>query len=293
MKKDEIFFSKDGLTSTSANYIANKCKEMYESIESTISSFNFLNYKIQLIGYEAASVNDGMTKDELGAITAKIEKIGKCKALIAWLRESITARQNMIDEVTHTTLEEFCENNGIEFKNAPQMEHIINADDVLGAMSIKDRNLYYELESKCSNLGKVIHLRGYLNSAKKELHRRVNDPTVVSGEGRDLTIKTYTPSVDPQFVDDTFASLEELHRKYQAQLNGIKHKIDSEIDENRIKITAEYSKALDAYNDWHDAVMSKQNEWILSECKRIQELKIVIPDSLADIYNEVSSYGKC
>lgn len=52
MKKDMIFFSKEGkgLTSTSANHIANLAKEMVREIESSLSSLTLYSTSVALIG---------------------------------------------------------------------------------------------------------------------------------------------------------------------------------------------------------------------------------------------------
>ncbi len=47
---DKIFFGKDGLTSTSANYIANKAKEYIAELEIKFKNINFINEEVILPG---------------------------------------------------------------------------------------------------------------------------------------------------------------------------------------------------------------------------------------------------
>lgn len=57
MKKDLIFFSDNdrGLTSTSANHVANMAKEMIRGLEAELETLVFYSTEVSLIGNDSAN----------------------------------------------------------------------------------------------------------------------------------------------------------------------------------------------------------------------------------------------
>ena len=53
---DTIFFGNNGLTSTSANYIANKAKEYIKEIELRLSKLNFISEAVCLNNEELGTI---------------------------------------------------------------------------------------------------------------------------------------------------------------------------------------------------------------------------------------------
>ena len=94
MKKDMIFFSKEGngLTSTSANHIANLAKEMVREIETTLANLTLYSTSVALIGSDSVNIlSEGDNADALRDVRSDLHTIAKANSLIAWLREAIKA----------------------------------------------------------------------------------------------------------------------------------------------------------------------------------------------------------
>jgi hypothetical protein len=69
--------------------------------------------------------------------------------LIAWLRESIKAKERLIKEAENTSYEDY----GLEVPERPERAEYITEDDVIGMWSIKQRNRYYYLDTLCATIG--------------------------------------------------------------------------------------------------------------------------------------------
>lgn len=86
MEKVSKFLGADGLTSTSANHIANIAKEMYEALETKMQSLRLYNkdYTLALNGKEYRVENES-SKEELFILADSIKEVSSLKSLIAWL----------------------------------------------------------------------------------------------------------------------------------------------------------------------------------------------------------------
>lgn len=284
MKKDEIFFGDNGLTSTSANFNANLAKEMYAGIEKELDHLHLYSANVGLIGGgQDRTIRNGVSS--LEDIEQKLKDIAQLKSLIAWLREAISARDRLIAEAKSSLF-------GIEPIPMPEREDPLTADDVIGAMSIKERNRYYQLETFCSTIGKFIHPEGAFNKERSRLHDIVVAPYSTSGEGTNMVVYAYAPTISPEEVDNKFAYLQQLYRENQAQLNSIKHQIETTILKDATEKNEQYKVAYDEYHRKELArsieIQNKRN----AEVQRISDLKIIIPDSLKQIFEKVQSYGK-
>lgn len=284
MKKDEIFFGKDGLTSTSANFNANLAKEMYARIEAELDNLHFYSTTVGLIsGGQDRIIRNGVSS--LDNVEQKLKDVAQLKSLIAWLREAIAARDRLITEAKSS---EF----GVEVISIPEREDSLTTDDVIGAMSIKERNRYYQLETFCSTIGKFIHQDGVFNKERNKLHNIVSAPYSTSGEGSNMVVYAYAPTISPEEVDNKFAYLQQLYRENQAQLNSIKHQIETVVLKDTTEKNERYKVAYDEYrrNDLARSLEIQNKR--TAEIQRISNLKIIIPDSLKQIFEKVQSYGK-
>jgi hypothetical protein len=94
MEKDLIFFGNSGLTNTSANYIANLAKELYNSIEKELNNIVFYTTTVKLIGSKEESlIQGGVTS--VDDIPNKLNDIAQLKSLIAWPRDAIKAKDRL------------------------------------------------------------------------------------------------------------------------------------------------------------------------------------------------------
>ena len=287
MEKDKIFFGEQGLTSTSCNFIANLCKELYQATEAALNSMVFYTTTVKLMGSSTTDMlKEGVTtvKD----IPEALKMVAELKNLIGWCREAISAKERLIKEAQNGGYEYY----GIEIPKSPEREDYISSDDVIAEFNIKQRNRYYYLEAFCATIGQYIHPGGVYATERDQLQKIIHEPNTVSGSGRDALLYSRKPSLDPQEVEDTFMSLQQTYREYQAELNSIKHDIEEKVNKDTAEKNIAYAEACKNYSDTMkvlDAELTRKRKEAVTAASN---LKIVIPDSLKDIYEKVSKLGK-
>ena len=155
-----------------------------------------------------------------------------------------------------------------------------------------ERNRYYELETLAAVIGEAIHPGGSLANAREALEHRLQAPNEVKGNGRDALIYTYTPTVAPETVDDLYFSLQKLHRETQASLNSIKFECEKAVKSSLLSAKTEYANATKAYSERLEVLRAELSKYRSEQARAIGDYKIVIPESLRSIYDEVSHLGK-
>ena len=294
----EIFFGDKGLTSTSANHIANIAKAYCDTISKSIESLNFVTEETTLLGGERTVVTS-VGQTDLN-FKEKLDIISQCHSLIAWLREAIKEKTAMTDKATNLTLEQYLKDKGIKHQHPAFPEDVKEwtKDDVINTWDINKVQSYLSLEAYVSTYGKFVHPNGSFNVAKKNLNKIANAAYKVFGEGRETVVKHYTPSVSIQEVDDAFFALQKEYREKQARFNTYNFEIEEAIKEHDLKANLEYKKKLKEYEDECDKYYREEksysaelSEHIINEKKRINALKIVIPANLKDVYERISKLG--
>ena len=292
-QKNSIFFGNVGLTSTSANHVANLAKEYVQGLKAEINNVRFYQTDVALIGTSQNNlISAGSTESDLAAIPQKLAKIAAANSLIAWLREAIKARVAEQEELDRMSVESWAELNAIELPQHPQRERELTRDDVIATLSIKERNRILTLEAKAAVLGKYIHPDGAFSTERAELRQKIRDRHDVRGDGRDTLLYTYTPTVDEQAVEDMFFNLQKEYRALQAELNGINHNIEEQLREHKAKATRKLMEECNRYDAQMEQLRLQFEAFVESESKAISALKIVVPNDLKEIYDEVNTLGK-
>lgn len=295
MKKDMIFFATDGqgLTSTSANHIANLAKEMIRGIEGDLSSMVLYSTSVALIGTERAEeLTKGYTTEDMEKIPGMLHTVAKAKSLIAWLREAIKAKERMLFEVEDMSLEAFAKQEGIEMLPLPVKSKEFTEDEYFASLSLDERNRYYETETLAAVLGKAIHPDGSFAAARAGLDKRIHNPRRVEGDGRDTLIYTYTPTVEPEAVEDLYFRLQKQYREAQSKVNSMKYECDKAVKESQVAESTKYALLYDEYTTQFKQVSNRMATYKQERSKEIGDYRIVIPQSLREIYEEVSHLGK-
>jgi len=287
MKKDEIFFGVSGLTSTSANYICNLAKETYIQIEKELNNIRFYDKDMQLIGTSGRQLISEGTKD-ISDIVDKHDRIAKLKSLIAWLREALKAKERLFKEAENMSYNDF----GLEVPEQPERPVYLTEDDVISTWNIKQRNRYFYLETMCAQIGKYIHPDGVFSKERALMYDYIHNPRDVYGSGRDAIVYTYTPSIDSSKIEDKFMEMQGLHRSYQAELNSMKHEIETALENDKKEKDFNFQHE---YLVWSNKMVDVNNQLKVlknEKLSELQKLKIIIPDSLESIYKEISALGK-
>ena len=292
-----FFDTKSGLTSTSANHICNLAKEMRKSIELRLENIQFYNTSLSLIGQPDTIVSTGY--NQIGQIKADIENIGALNSLIAFLREAIQEKENLQNWAKSWT--DTAKREAIKLKeetlrnNKPAGLTSITKEEALLDFSTGEIERYYTLEAMASAFGKYIHEDGPLANAREAAQFKANNPVEVKANGRDTLIYKYQITTDLSIIDSLYFELQQEHRNIQAELNGMKKRIQDTIEQSKLEVDEIYREA---YNQWHrDMSALDREKQILEEeekakrmelLKEVQELKIVIPKRLQAIYDSVT-----
>ena len=287
--QDLVYFSDNGLTTTSANHLANKAKEYVAQLENELKNISFVKEEIQLLDSTVRRVTKtGCSDSELDEFEQKLNIIAKAKSLCAWLREAIKEKANLTDTIKKKVIQTWANDNSINYPKYPSYKDEVTEKDYLNTLSIKDRNRYYEVETYASVLGKFIHVDGPFYESSKIMLEKMHNPSEISGDGHDTIVYDYKPSVHSEKVDKVFFKLNEKYRSYQAELNTIKHTMQDWITKTNNDNELEYQDNYRKYLAEVDIINSKFKTWKNNELKKASNLKIVIPNALQDIYELVN-----
>lgn len=289
--ENKVFFGESGLTSTSANHVANLAKEFISSNENYLNSISFINCKVGLISSDKDQTYS-LGVQNLNDIEVILAAIAKCKALIAWLREAIKAKNALISDINNFNISSYCQLKGLPNPERPQLPDYLTAEEYYDSLPIKERNEYYSLEAEAATLGQFIHPGGNLNQQRSLLSEKLMHPIKSEGEGRDTILYKYSPSISLEEVDSTFFKLQAKHREIQARLNGMKHLCEIAVQQDQLQKDNTYKAADNAYFTKMHELANEINIYKDEELTRIQNLKIVIPNSLESIYKKIQSLGK-
>ena len=287
--QDLVYFSDNGLTTTSANHLANKAKEYVAQLESELKNISFVKEEMQLLDSTVSRVTKtGCSESELDEFEQKLNIIAKAKSLCAWLREAIKEKANRTDAIKKKVIQTWANDNNIDYPEQPVYKGEVTEKDYLNTLSIKDRNRYYEVETYASVFGKFIHVDGPFYESRKIMLEKMHNPSEISGDGHDTIVYDYKPSVSSEKVDEVFFKLNEKYRSYQAELNAIKHTMQDWITKTNNDNELEYQDNYRKYLAEVDIINSKFKTWKNDEIKKVSNLKIVIPNALQDIYEIVN-----
>lgn len=293
MENTTTFFSEKGLTSTSANHVSNLAKELIQNEEIELSQFDFFNTSISFIGTNQETIiNFGVEKEMMDSFSRKLQNIYGAKSLIAWLREGIKEKERRIQEIKGMTMRDYCQLKEIEIPEPPMMKESITEKEYYDSLSIGKRNKYFSLEAKAATIGKFIHPEGEFSNARNRLKIAIKNPIKILGEGKDALVERYSSTLDVEEVDNCFFKLQKEYRETQAELNSIKSECEKALIEDKIAKETEFNVKLSEYENKVNLLNSELSLYKTQEIKRINELKIIIPDNLSEICKKIQKLGK-
>lgn len=251
--KYKVFFAEKGITSTSANHVSNKGKELLKSEQAILDNINFVNTTMSLLyGGNCKTITNGMKSDDsFESIHKTIAKIANLNAMSAWIHEAIKAKTEILEYVQSLSIDKWAKNQNIELPNAPGKEFPITESDVIGTWDVAKRNKYYVYESYCSLVGKFIHPKGAFYEAKEKMNNAVQNPNKVEGSGRDAIIYSYEPSMPVSDVNAEYDWLSTELRHKEAEFNKMRQEIIDAITEDKL---AKAQKFDDAYTKYIDTM---------------------------------------
>ena len=296
-KKNEVFFGKHGITSTSANHLANIAKELIADNEAKLKNITFVTTTIDIVGTATPgkAISRGYTEGQLGEVRRLIEEIAAMHAFCAWVREAVKAKEEELELVAGKEYDQWEQEAGLEplESTSRRRRYIpVDEDDIISEMNIRERNEYYRLEAYAAAIGKYIHGEGALATAREALHTAVMKPYSTEGTGTETLIYQHTPSIDQQKVEELFFDLQKWHRANEAQLNRIKYNIRQQVAQRNMEKSQQYRSEMEEYDIQFRKLNAQFKEWKIKECQRISQLKIVIPLELQPTYDALCELEK-
>ena len=295
------FFGEQGLTSTSANFYANLAKEQARKIQQYLQNVRFYSTDIRIIGDDKNStISKGLTPESFPVISDGLKLLSDTNSLIAFLREAIKEKERLGEEAENWVdderrkahAERVMEHNC----SRPVIAPSITTDDVIKTWSVGEQEKYLSLEAEAAVYGKLVHQDGALSKARQDMYDKINNPMSLVEGGRDTVIYSYQPTTDPKSLDNLFFSLQQHHREVQAELNGMKKKIEDTVHAHNLRVQMDYNEALNHYHAEDRAISQELEEIekyenVIREQKsmKVKNLKIVIPNRLKSVFESLKN----
>lgn len=292
--ENKVFFGESGITSTSATYLCNIARELLKDIESSLNNISFITEEVTLFGSEnKIRTKEGYNLSELSNLDSKLTKAAQLKAFIAWMSEGIKAKDVESEKLREYTLSDFIKDFP-EYVVQRSKDSTLDPNYGLGKLDVSERVKYLFSEALTSSIGKYIHNNGALRKAYSELLNIAHNKVNITTEAKDsiVVVTNKIPSVDTKEVEKIMLKYQDLRRENEKVLNSLKSKIKSYDHEYQMYLTLEDKAASESYNEKMEVVRSKYNEYVLNKRSEIEKLKIIIPDGLRSIYNDLHTISK-
>lgn len=288
--KSVFLTNESGITSTSANYLANLAQEVIQEKKLELENTSFVDSRIVTplcpdgLDYEKANY-------DLRNISEKIREIARYNTFCAWMREAIKAKEKALNDINNENYEEWLKRNDKVVEDKRELE-LKEESDFIDELSIGERYTMLMTEAVASSFGKLIHQDSPISNARKQMQYRKLHPTDVKGTGAELTLTRYTVAADSAEVENMFLSLQNEQREAEKQLNAIKSRIKSSKEEYNINAHNEYRQILKERVD-RDKTLHIEFEKDKAERRvSLNKMKILVPDALKDIYEHLNKLGK-
>lgn len=295
------YFAADGekgMTSTAANKMANLAKERNREDMLMLENIKFYNNMMTLLvkPTEKVLLSQGLNggKEEFANIREALMRVARFNAFIAWVREAIAARETMLFETRHTSLEQWCEQQGIECPEMPvdDIDDDLYKSRAAATATIDDMARYFVNQAKAAALGQAVHPDGAIDRARRELIDASLNPAHKEGTGQETVIITKQPTAETKEVTDFYMSLQSNWRHAEAAVNQAKSNWNSQDALRRIALTNEFNAKKRQYDSEMLKLRSQYDEWRLQESIRIGKLKIRVPAALQLVLDELLSLGR-
>lgn len=309
-----VFFGTEGLTSSAANHKCNLIKEFLRSKENEWTKTGAYNQKLDFGSREIVIANF----DKIDLVQATTVH-GDYNALVAWLREGVKAKDNILTIVRSAAVASFVladetidaeikeEIESIQYPTAPRLKFKeVTEDDILATWSIAQRAEYYAIQSQAAAIGQRIH-GGEISKLRNSLGRmKAFELTEMAKDGGQTTVLvTNTPVYTVEELDKIYFDLQEQHRSLEQRLNYLKAQLQDAVNSANVAARAEYAEetriaqtafanasresesklqALRAKLDQRANILEKRRVELTNY---ISGLKIVVPNALQGIMDDV------
>lgn len=283
---NRVFFGEKGITSTSANHLANLAKECMESNRRALEGVGFITSTVRLLnGGEAAILTEGRNEQYLSSVPELLKEIAEMNTFCAWMREAIKAKDEELSLIDNANLRDYFE----DLPETPERCIMWNEKDAIATFSIAERMEYYSLEAEAATLGKFIHPDKPFSVARTDMMKHMVQPNKLVGEGVNAMMYHFVPSISSDLVEDYYMQLQQKHRNVEGALNKYKYRIKKLVEEHNLERARKYRDAREVYNMTMQTKGAEFRAWQIEEHSKIAALKIVIPEALTKTYEKLKA----
>lgn len=283
---NRVFFGEKGITSTSANHLANLAKECMESNRRALEGVGFITSTVRLLnGGEAAILTEGRNEQYLSSVPELLKEIAEMNTFCAWMREAIKAKDEELSLIDNANLRDYFE----DLPEMPERGIMWNEKDAIATFSIAERMEYYSLEAEAATLGKFIHPDKPFSVARTDMMKCMVQPNKLVGEGVNAMMYHFVPSISSDLVEDYYMQLQQKHRNVEGALNKYKYRIKKLVEEHNLELERKYRDAREVYNMTMQTKGTEFRAWQIEERSKIAALKIVIPEALTKTYEKLKA----
>lgn len=283
---NRVFFGEKGITSTSANHLANLAKECMESNRRALEGVGFITSTVRLLnGGEAAILTEGRNEQYLSSVPELLKEIAEMNTFCAWMREAIKAKDEELSLIDNANLCDYFE----DLPETPERGIMWNEKDAIATFSIAERMEYYSLEAEAATLGKFIHPDKPFSVARTDMMKCMVQPNKLVGEGVNAMMYHFVPSISSDLVEDYYMQLQQKHRNVEGALNKYKYRIKKLVEEHNLELERKYRDAREVYNMTMQTKGTEFRAWQIEERSKIAALKIVIPEALTKTYEKLKA----
>ena len=145
------FLGAEGRTATSANHLCNLAKEHYQHLEKMLTNQSLVTKTVSIVGQGSPNILiNGIT--DLLPMQKALKEIAQCKALIAYFREGIKAKENLEKQIKNYASEV-----PLFTESFPEIKKYLTEEDIMATWPLEKRVRYYALEAKAATYGQYIH----------------------------------------------------------------------------------------------------------------------------------------
>lgn len=287
-----------GMTSTSANKLANLAKERNREDMLLIENVRFFNEVMTLLvnPSEKVVISQGLegSQEMFDKLRGALLRTARFNSFISWVREAISAKEALIEEVNDLSFMSWCNKQGIEYPKEPEnnIDKTLKDSKSASQASIEELARYFINQSVASVIGQAIHPEGAIDEARRALIEANITPSYTEGYGKDTVIKTKEATATPEAVTGFYMALQSEWRHAEAAINEAKGKWQLADKELTIELTNDYNARMREYEITVSKIKTEWENWKLEETKRLGKLKIRIPQALQSVLDELLALGK-
>lgn len=299
----ELFFTTgQGLTSSEASHVANVAHEI---VEGSLRRLSMMTTVTIIVTVEGTQITKSTANFVGSEFVRMAEAAPKLYQLSAWLREAVKAKEALLrgtenSELPAIRVEEFSKAQPLR----PVEQREVDDAWAIEQLDVKARARYLALEAEAAAIGKLLHNNGTLARLRAEAAM----PGLEWVRAPDNKTYPAEASIDQAMqiaVDEIFFDLQKKYRDVSKRLNAIKHQLHEATTVENVARRRANRQAWQSYESdmktWeaerlevqirNQAAIQQWRQEQVEERARIAALKILIPDALQSILDEVRSHA--